>query len=61
MRTKLYYTDTEYRNEDGEREKYVYVPLLDEWMTLDEFYFEKQLYDDSMEDAEIDDMEHGRF
>ncbi len=61
MGIRLFYTDTEYRNEDGEREKYVYVPLLDEWMTLDEFYFEKQLYDDSMEDAEIDDMEHGRF
>lgn len=61
MRTGLYYTDTEYRIEDDERVKYVYVPLLDEWMTLDEFYFEKQLYDDSMEDADRDDLEHDRY
>lgn len=50
---KLYYTDTELRkDEDGLPVRYVYVPLLDEWMPLDEFHFQKAaFYDPAMEDV----------
>ena len=50
---KLYYTDTELRkDEDGLPIRYVYVPLLDEWMPLDEFHFQKAaFYDPAMEDV----------
>ena len=57
---ELYYTDTEQRtDEDGFAVTYVYVPLLDEWMTLDEFYFQKACYDPAMEDTRVYEQEHG--
>lgn len=57
---ELYYTDTEQRtDEDGFTVTYVYVPLLDEWMTLDEFYFQKACYDPAMEDTRVYEQEHG--
>ena len=57
---ELYYTDTEQRtDEDGFAVIYVYVPLLDEWMTLDEFYFQKSCYDPAMEDTRVYEQEHG--
>lgn len=57
---ELYYTDTEQRtDEDGFPVTYVYVPLLDEWMTLDEFYFQKACYDPAMEDTRVYEQEHG--
>ena len=57
---ELYYTDTEQRtDEDGFAVTYVYVPLLDEWMTLDEFYFQKACYDPAMEDTCVYEQEHG--
>lgn len=62
MRERLFYTDKEYReDEDGYRELYVYVPMLDEWMTIDQFKFEKTCYDDAMDDADRDDYEHGSW
>ena len=57
---ELYYTDTEQcTDEDGFAVTYVYVPLLDEWMTLDEFYFQKACYDPAMEDTRVYEQEHG--
>lgn len=57
---ELYYTNTEQRtDEDGFAVTYVYVPLLDEWMTLDEFYFQKASYDPAMEDTRVYEQEHG--
>lgn len=57
---ELTYTDSEYReNEDGFLEKYVYVPQLDEWMTEDEFAFNKACYDPAFEDARVYEREHG--
>ena len=50
---ELSYTDTEYRkDEDGFDEKWVYVPALDEWMTEDDFYYQKSCYDGALEDAQ---------
>ena len=56
---ELFYTDVEIRKDDnGYDVKYVYVPILDEWMTEDEFYFEKSCYDPAMIDARIYEREH---
>ena len=56
----LYYTDSEQRtDEDGFTVTYVYVPLLDDWMTLDAFYFQKACYDPAMEDTRVYEQEHG--
>ncbi len=50
---ELIYTDVEYRkDEDGFDEKWVYVPALGEWMTEDEFYYQKSCYDAAMGDAQ---------
>ncbi len=57
---KLYYTDVEFRkDEDGFDVKYVYVPILDEWMTEEEFQFEKSCYDPAMSDARMYEEEYG--
>lgn len=56
----LGYAKVEYReNEDGFVEKCVYVPVLDEWMTEEEFICQKACYDPAMEDARIYEQEHG--
>lgn len=58
--TDLIYTKEEYRkDEDGFDEKYVYVPALDEWMSEEEFAFQKTCYDSAMRDARIYEQEHG--
>lgn len=56
---RLTYTREEYRlNEDGIREKWVYVPYFDEWMTEEDFYFQKYEIDESMKEAEEFDSFH---
>lgn len=50
---ELIYTEVEYRKDkDGFDEKWVYVPALDEWMTENEFYYQKSCYDGAMGDAQ---------
>lgn len=57
---ELTYTDVEIRkDEDGCDVKYVYVPAFDEWMTEDEFAFQKACYDPAMTDARAHEIEHG--
>lgn len=57
---KLFYTDKEVRkDEDGYDETYVYVPELDEWMTEDEFAFQKACYNPAVEEANTYYAEHG--
>lgn len=57
---ELFYADVEIRkDEDGFDEKYVYVPILDEWMTEEEFYFQKSCYDPAMDEAHVYEQEHG--
>jgi hypothetical protein len=57
---RLYYTETR-KITEGENagETEVYVPDLDEWMTENEFYAQKRMYDDAYRDAETYWAEHG--
>lgn len=56
---KYIYTKVEYREEDGEMVKYVFVPLEGEWMDIETFYFNKRMWEDAMKDARRVWDEHG--